>query len=471
MTADDRTAARQILATSLDQRARTATIARTILDLGGLPKSVRRQLSVLAPRNEPYGDYLDFMSKDFERPVPVGSQLDTLRVLFPGIAVPADCGLQITALRGLVSEGLSMLGVPAHMGAQEALEQRKSLAPTAGFATSYKALHKRLRFLVKLEDKISRTEAMIGLRKAQMQAKSRLAYAVDAEACDDLTLSFCAYLAARANRRSIFLVGPQSKAIDTIVTAMLDLLEDSETTAWDQVALVMPTPRVLAKLTPAQIGRVLGQFHAAMSENAIALSRLWHTLPERMRDEMVAVEGVDSSGWNAHAGSLNNMRSAWLNAMNAAGLEDALENYLPGKAPRLMASDLVWMYRSQGEELHEDTRMFSRLPHPWDVIGGVVPLGRGDIIAKAHTLGIDAKATGWVGPRAPGEIETPALEPALVHGVVVSDPALAASLKKAGAFSGKGLRDLSALPEGISYELVVSDDGETITPVVSPAPE
>lgn len=300
-----------------------------------------------------------------------------------------------------------------------------------------------------------------------MQAKSRLAYLVDADRLDDRALAFVAYLAARANRRSVFAVGEQSKAQDTLSDALEGLLGDD--TAWAQVALVKPTPRTLGRCTPAQRGELVGVFHANMHVAAAELAGLWAGLPERMHAEMVMVKGVDSSRWNAYAGALNTMRSAWLNAMNACDLGDALEDYLPGKAPRLMASDLVWAYRNQGKALHEDTRLFGALAHPWDVIRGDARQGRDDILRAAASLGVDAVACGWVGPRAPHDRQRPAAEPALVHGVVVTDAGLARTLRRCGAFSAKGLRHVDELPDAVIVDIV--DDGVAIRPQVSAVPD
>ena len=172
------------------------------------------------------------------------------------------------------------------------------------------------------------------------------------------------------------------------------------------------------------------------------------------------VKGVDSSRWNAYAGALNTMRSAWINSMICAGLGHVLDEYCPGKAPRLMAADVVWWARSSGKELHEDTRMFNALPKSWDVINGQESLTRADILAAASQLNVDAEKSGWVGPRAAHDRETPTAEPALVHGVVISDPGLARTLRKLGCFSGSAVKNTGSVPDFVRS---LRGDGEVVT--------
>jgi hypothetical protein len=465
--------ARQRLADSLKRRVPTFAVARDILALEVVdPKTpLGRELTKLAGAPSWY----DEMPDDFDRVDPADTQLETFIALFPEVDVltlaahaskttKVDVAGNPEILLVLAGAAREELGAGAYATAGEALQDFRNIELKNGL--SRKALRKRLRFLRDFEDKTARVKDVLRLRHAQMQAKSRLAYEIDADQCDDLTLAFCAYLAARANRRSIFLVGEQSRAFDTIVAGLEQLLEENPDTNWSQVALVKPTRQVIGKLDPAARGALMGRFHAAMADSAAALGTLFDSLPERMRAEMVMVQGVDSSRWNAYAGSLNTMRSAWVSATLAAELDEVLDRYCPGKAPRLMASDLVWWYRSEGKDLHEDTRMFSVVPYPWLVISGAAELTREDILAAASKLKVEAEQTGWVGPRARRELEQPEAEPALVHGVVVSDPQLAARLRRCGVFSSKGLKHLDELPLLVAREVQVDDKGQ-LRPVVT----
>lgn len=438
--------ARTRLAASLTGRTPTWEVAGDILRLlernHTVPATLKRELRALADTKPYYWS----MSRMVEKAPDAAAKLGTFAALFPSMELPEHADTDPQVLFQLIQDTLAFLGAPEYQDAGEALRDVKYLADLTGY--SRKHLRKRLRFLRDLQDKAETMRRGVLAENARRQAKSRLAYQIDAARCDDLTLSFCAYLASRANRRSIFQFEAQSKAQDLISRGLEDLLFDNPGTAWDQVALVKPTVAVLERLAPQQRGELLGAFHRAMNDSAGELHRLWPSLPERMREEMVMVKGVDSSTWNAHAGALNTMRSAWISAMKACHLEHVFDYYLPGKAPRLMASDLAWGYRNSGQDLHIDTALFAALARPWEVILGDTDQGREDILREADKLGLGSAAldSGWVGPRPVTELERPAAEPALVHGVVVSDPLLADTLRRAGVFSGKKLKATASLP-------------------------
>ena len=442
----DHISARKMLQDSLVRRSSTGAVAAAILGLGvaNHVPALHAELQRLGSQHARYVRYSYQMNDDFDKVDAADTQLAALQVLFPQAdvsTVTVDVYAQgyVQQLQDVLRKALHDLAVPASWSASDALRQRLELDWDASFVDSKKAFMKRLRFLKNFEDKIARVQDSLTVRHAQMQAKSRLAYAVDASKMDDVSLAFVAYLAARANRRSLFMLGGQSKAKDVIVEGLKALLDD--TSAWEQIALVSPTVDVFNRLDKETVGQLSGVFHRHMVVAADRLDALFVTLPQRMRDEMVMVKGVDSSSWNAFAGALNTMRSAWLAATVASGLDSVLDVYLPGKAPRLMAADVVWWARNSGQELHIDTRLFATLPRPWDVISGKESLTRKEILAKAKAFGVDnVLETGWIGPRVAVEAETPEVEPATVHGVVVGDPALAAALRKAGFFSGKRIK-------------------------------
>jgi hypothetical protein len=442
--------ARNRLKASLSRRESTSDVAQAILGLGFLPEhsELHKKLSELAHRGS-YG-YYDTVYDDYDRVDPADSQLETFSELFPNInldealSVTVDHASYVSVHQDLITSALYSLGVPAGLSANQALRERYTLDWTNGLASSKKAFVKRVRFLNSFEEKLGRVADMVELRHAQMQAKSRLAYAVDADKLDDVSLAFVAYLAARANRRSLFMLGGQSKAFDDISDALRGMI--STDANWEQIAYVSPTMNVFEHLSQDALGRLMGKFHSKMTVAARHLGALFLTLPVRMRAEMVMVKGVDSSRWNAYAGALNTMRSAWISATIAAGFDSVLDKYLPGKAPRLMAADLVWWARNMGQELHEDTRMFAKLPYPWEVINGDKKLNRAKILSvarKANVTNVDE--TGWVGPRTGVVSEVAAAEPITVHGIVVSDPHLAVMLRKSGAFSAKNFSPLEDL--------------------------
>lgn len=462
---DQTHAARLRLGKSLRRRVPTYEVASDILLLlagEGIAADSKlyKRLSKLSKDRPWWNSYGD---DDFDKVDPADSQLQTFYKLFP-LRTSVD-PLDVAGLRALASKARDWLGASSFNSAADALVNFREITPREKMSRA--GLRKRLRFLRRFEEKIARVEDGLSLRHAQMAAKSRLAYQINTTHIDDPTLAFVAYLAARANRRSIFMIGPQSRAKDKIVEGLFDLLEQNPGTNWFQVALVMPTPKVMGHLTQEQLGILIGRSHLMMASCADRLSELFELLPERMRDEMVMVKGVDSSRWNAYAGAFNTMRSMWINAVLASTMAPILESYLPGKAPRLMASDLVWWYRNSGQPLHADTRMFTALPRPWDVIHGTASLGREEILLIASQFGdVDAKKTGWVGPRAAEKAERPKAESPLVHGIVVTDPLLAKNLRRCGVFSGKELKHLDDLPNAIRRH---ETTGDRVVPVVSPS--
>lgn len=471
----DHTDARSRLADSLTRRVPTWRVASDILALGVAAQGTQLYDELTTLAGEQRWSWYGEMNDDFDRVDPADTQLETFKQLFPNVLaadqVVADDTLR---LRGLVHAALAELRADRFGSAGEALQayvgpQSRDEPIANDYGRTYTL--KRLRFLRRFEQKISRVEDTLRLRHAQMQAKSRLAYTVDAGACDDLTLAFIAYLAARANRRSMFILGSQPKAQDTISAGLEKLLESDPEANWGQIALVKPTKKVIQRLPSGERGELVGVFHAAMADAASALAGLYSHLPERMRAEMVMVKGVDSSRWNAYAGALNTMRSAWVSSALAAGLDEILDRYLPGKAPRLMASDLVHWYRESGQELHEDTRMFAALPHPWEVIAGQRLQSREQVLKVAAELNVDAVKSGWVGPRQNVELERPEAEPALVHGIAVSDPQFARTLRRCGVFSGKQLKNLDELPDVIERGFLIDVERDRVAPVVMPATE
>lgn len=428
--------ARNFLTESLKRRSPTWQVASAITALKITPvdSELGKELKELAGR--PSWAHQE-MNDDFDRVVTPEAQLATLYTLFPQIqksTLPADATDKsyLKTLRRTVKEALRFLGAPEEYTAEQTLQKRHQINwNDSVFANN--ALTKRLRFLANFENKIERASNVTRLRHAQMQAKSRLAYLVNPSALDDKSLAYVAYVAARANRRSLFLLGGQSKAFDTISAKLFKLLDKSS--AWKEIALVAPTPNVLSRVTDSALDQLIGLFSHEMRVAASELGKLYPSLPERMRNEMVMVKGVDSSSWNAYAGALNTMRSAWVAAIQVAGSDYVFDEYLPGKAPRLMASDIVWWSRESGDSLHGDTQLFNALPLPWDVVSGKASLTREQILSTAKKLNVDVD--GWVAPRLKREPEKASAEPASVHGVIIDSPELAPPLRKAGCFSGK----------------------------------
>jgi hypothetical protein len=155
------------------------------------------------------------MNDDFDRPVAADRQVETWLRLF-GAYRSVDGRLDPANpahLRELAGAGLSIVYLDNHPTAQDALRAHSGKRLKG-------STRKRLRFLARLERRADALEDSWRLRWAQMQAKSRLAYLVDPDRLDDLELAYVAYVAARANRRSEFVLGPQSRMKDEIVDSL-----------------------------------------------------------------------------------------------------------------------------------------------------------------------------------------------------------------------------------------------------------
>lgn len=453
------TAAREALIRSLNARFTTYQVAGWVEQLN-LPFSepLKQDLRRIIKTGEYQGAY---RQDDFDKVDAADTQFTTFTELFPTVDVrhvqdvTVDDSQYVALHKDLIFSGMSVLGY-SDLAPSDALAQHYQLTWQAGEASSKKAFLKRLRFLNSYQEKLARIEDMVEFRHAQQQAKSRLTYLVDASKLDDASLAYVAYLSARANRRSMFVLGAQSKAFDNISEALYKLIPDDAD--WSQIALTRPTTSVFRHLTSEQLGELTALFYKQMTVAAARLSTLWEALPARMRDEMVMVKGVDSSRWNAYAGAYNTMRAAWVSVVLASGLGDVFDSFMPGKVGRLMASDLVYWSRSSGAGLHQDTTMFAALPKPWEVISGVTKLNRSTVLATAEKLGVgDVENTGWVAPRRNLELEVASAEPALVHGIAVLNPELVELFYRSGVFSGKQLKAAAVELQDVSFMRVLDE--------------
>lgn len=453
------TAAREALIRSLNARVTTYQVAGLVKQLN-LPFSepLKRDLNriIQAGQLQGVGRHDDFDTVDS-----ADTHFTTFTSLFPSVnvnhlqGVTVDDPQYVLLHKDLIFKGMGFLGF-GDLSPSEALVQHYLLTWQAGEASSKKAFLKRLRFLNAYQEKLVRIEGMVEFRHAQQQAKSRLTYLIDGSKLDDASLAYVAYLAARANRRSMFVLGAQSKAFDNISEALFKLIPDDAD--WSQIALTRPTTSVFRRLTAGQLGELTALFYEQMTVAATRLGTLWEALPARMRDEMVMVKGVDSSRWNAYAGAYNTMRAAWVSVVLASGMGDVFDSFMPGKVGRLMASDLVHWSRSGGVGLHQDTTMFAALPKPWEVISGEAKLTREmvlDVAAKAGTR--DIEKSGWVTPRRDLELEVVSAEPALVHGIAILNPELVELFYRSGVFSGKQLKAAAVDLADVSFMRVLDE--------------
>jgi hypothetical protein len=163
------------------------------------------------------------------------------------------------------------------------------------------------------------------------------------------------------------------------------------------------------------------------------------------------------------AGAWNKSRDAWINLLYAMGMEEAIENFLPGKALRLMAGDVAYVHSALGDGLEPDTEVWNKLPLPWEVVLENEKCTKQMILKACEEAKINPEKKGWVFPRPKG-IARFSPTPELVHGVVVSNPELAKIFRKIGVFSGKevdGLVDsLVVNAERAAHHKMVKDKFE-----------
>src|SRR5262249_21422034 len=132
-----------------------------------------------------------------------------------------------------------------------------------GLDVSRRRYNKLFRLLGRLEAKL-RTY-LRELRKSDFTrvGKSRLATRLseDEFAKDPASAAFVAYFAARCNLRSVFTNTAQQRPYDEIADMLFQRLKrDPHRTNWWAVAHIFPDVEVLARLTDAQKGELLGRW-------------------------------------------------------------------------------------------------------------------------------------------------------------------------------------------------------------------
>lgn len=264
---------------------------------------------------------------------------------------------------------------------------------------------------------------------------------------------FCAYFVARSNVRRAFSLTGKDNSMDHVAGMLLDRLGPSAD--WWMVARCYPARSVVARLTDAQKGAMLGRWSQQMRRAANVLAALDRHHPVN-RNTMTVDRGADSTTWNLGAQAFNRARDGWLTLLHDAETTAILDAYCPPKAMRLMAADFVAWQRRHGDPIPADVTVAPRLPAVWEVAEGA-RCTRADVISACTAVGLDAERTGWTGPRPPRDRGPFRPTPELVHGIVIEDPLLAATLRRSGVFSGKDLR-----PETI--ELLEQLDSTTASP-------
>lgn len=430
------------LFSTLSARKRPEDVAQMILEqLGPQLGAAQRDALDKAARHALKRSILQWtsMAEAFHAAVPPARQVAKALELFRSSETwsAADFG-EVEKIEHVIGR-LSPL-IRKHPGQSDFKSHRLNTAQRAerGLDLSRRRYNKLFRVLVRLERKLAtyvreqRKELFTKVGKTRLAAQLPF----EAFAADANSAAFIAYHTARSGMRSVFTDQSQASPYDEICDVLFHALLESPTTNWWAVAQVMPDRRVLAHLGAEQRGLLLGRWLSLLHDIADMLRETWES-NDIARDTMIVKRGNDSSTWNATAGAWNKARAAWIALMHELGLQAELDRLCPGKVLRLMAADVAAWHRIGGGQLDPDTRIWSELPLPWQVLNGTATCTRAQIesVCAKHT--VDPIKKGWIAPPPDGpRVETYRVTPELVHGVAVSCPHLATVLKKAGWFSG-----------------------------------
>ncbi|KOV84404.1 hypothetical protein ADL03_17420 [Nocardia sp. NRRL S-836] len=428
------------LYSSLDARPRPEEVAVLVGEANA--SLTRRDRAVINDVAAHAGRWqgLSGMSDDYARPVGATQQVAAVRAVFgvDGPAVDPDDPVSVLEFASLV--GAEIGWDPEHTDFLADRLDRDARA-AAGIELSKRRYNRRFRMLRRLSAKAGRLERAVALRRMTLLGSAGFARAIDRDRfrADVDAACFIAYYTARRKLRREFTLASRENPFDQVAKVLLDRCKARAGTDWAMIALACPTQEVLRRLTPAELGELLGRWSAATRTVAGALASQWRSAGID-RTTMVVRRGVDSSTWNALAGAYNAARTGWIACLHAAGLTELASPAWPGKAMRVMAGDLAGWHQASGGGLHPDTAVWARLPLPWEVLDGTATCTRHDVEAACREHGVDPEASGWTAPRTHRWITRFRPTPELVHGVSVSDPVWAMALRSAGVFSGKPLR-------------------------------
>jgi hypothetical protein len=321
-----------------------------------------------------------------------------------------------------------------------------------GLDLSRRRYNKLFRLLGRLEAKLRTYVRELRKYDFTRVGKSRFATRLSFGefAKDPATAAFIAYFVARCNLRSVFTNTSQQRPYDEIADILFQRLKrQPDRTNWWAVAHVFPDPEVLARLSDAQKGELLGRWLLLLRDIAELLREVWQASDIR-RDSMIVKRGNDSSTWNNTANAWNRSREAWIALLQSVGMEAELDALCFGKVLRLMAADVVRWHQLSGGGLDPNTFVWNELPLPWEVLAGDATCTRKHVEEVCRRHGVDPIKNGWIAPPPERRVEHFTPTPELVHGVVVADPTLARVLRRAGWFSGQKVRWLDELPESVT---------------------
>ncbi|WBB52389.1 hypothetical protein [Verrucosispora sp. WMMD573] len=441
------------LHTSLDERRRPEEVAHLVLRVVGGQLGLRDRMALgRAARAASRWNGWSSMSADFARPVGGARQIDAAARLFelPRDGIDPDDPVSLLDFSVRLSESLGAVD-PARLDFLRDRLNREGRA-AAGIELSKRQYNRRFRVTQRLSAKADRLAVEQTKRHLTMVARAGFAGSIERDAflADRWAGCFVAYLTAKRKLRREFTLSGRDNPYDGIADLLFKHCAANPATDWWMIAQAHPTPAVLARLTDAQRGELLGRWWATMCQVASLLKRVW-VASEFDRATMIVRRGNDSSTWNLLCGAYNAARAAWIATLDASGSLGLLEASCPGKAMMLIAADLAAWHRSTGGGLHPDVGVWARLPLPWDVLDGTTACTRTDVETACADGGVDPVTSGWAGPKPLSAVGVFRPTPELVHGVSIVDPLWASMLRAGGAFSGKTIKG------GLEQSLIPGD--------------
>ena len=419
----------------LQTRPRPEDVAQAVLEAlePGLTQHERRVIDKAARHSYKRMSYRwSSMSADFARPkTGVERQAKVASTIFKLEPLDLSASLDVSEIRKYVDKAYTLVG-----GRQKLPKARRR---AVGIFSNARTYNKKMRLLRHMEEKLENLEWNQRKYKFTRIGKGGLGFDVSlSDISQDLnTACFLAYAASRMGMRSVFTNGQQERFFDTICETLLARCHASTSTRWDLIARVVPDEEVLVYLNDAQKGELLGRWWEILVDMAAMLKDCASEGSFDL-DGMIVQGGNDSSTWNQVAGGWNRAREHWIGLVHSLNLDGILDVVCPGKVMRLMAADVAYWHRSSGGDIHPDTKVWAKLPRPWNVVSGTERCSRAEIAAACESAKVDPKS--WIAGRSGRKAVEFCPTPELVNGVAVSSPSLAAALKGVGAFSGKGLK-------------------------------
>ncbi|MFG3710837.1 hypothetical protein [Micromonospora sp. NPDC047730] len=442
----------------LDARMRPEDVAKLILDGFGneMPRSERQLLEGAVRSSRGRYWYGSMMAADFERPATAQGKVDVLLRLLDDSGTQVD-GASPEQVRELIESVAHT--IDWHPGDAFKHRMTRQELKESGLHLSKRQYNRLLRHLARMHDKVERLERQVALRELLIAGRNGLVADIGFEQFtgDPKAACFVAYFTARRNLRREFSLSGKVNPFDEIAEMLLRRCVVDEDTNWWMISRVHSKPEIVARLSRAEQGQLMGRWSALMRSAAELLAGAWSDQVNRRT--MVVRPGMDSSTWNTVAAAYNTARAGWMNVVYAVGAERLLDVACPGKVMRVMAADLVYWHTSSGSKVDPDTEVWASLPLPWKVLRGEELCSRETVAAACRRAGLDPELSGWTAPRARGKVAKFEPTPELVHGVTVADPAWGDMLRRAGAFSGKQIKAgyAGVLAVGFPVGMVTSD--------------